>query len=67
MDIKEEERKWVQQQTSNGAIVAGSIDLTGGRTITRIDQGLYSPGRLSADRHWTWSNFLHRWVPAKVK
>jgi hypothetical protein len=67
MDIKEEERKWIQDQTSNGAIVAGSIDITGGRTITRIDKGLCAPGRLSVDRHWSWSQSLHRWVSARVK
>jgi hypothetical protein len=63
---EEEERIWIKQQISNGHIPGGAMDITGGRTITRIDQGLHTPAQRTSQRQWIWDRLTHKWVSSRL-
>jgi len=67
LDLEKEEETWTRQQISDGSITGNTMNITGGRTITRINKTISSPGRLSKSRHWFWNKFTHQMDSAKIK
>jgi hypothetical protein len=67
LDLQKEEETWTRQQISDGSITGNTMNITGGRTIIRIEKGIRTPGRLNKSRYWFWNKFTHQMDSAKIK